>query len=84
MKNLCVKGVKGVSIEITVLFYAIGCGMLNGAQIETNLIIWKLCRFELNYTEEICKNLTTPEHNLQNIEVQKRHITVWHFRRYQN
>ena len=63
LKNICL-------VQFTALFYAIGCGILNGAQVEKTLIIDKLCRFEFNFTEGICNNLTF--HERENKEVQKR------------
>ena len=29
-----------------------------GSETTTNLTMWKFCRMELNYTEEICSNLS--------------------------
>ena len=68
--------IRSISIELTVLFYAIGCGILNGAAIETNLTIWKICRIEFNYSETICTNITYYES--ENKVVQKRCV-IYHF-----
>ena len=46
--------------------------ILDGAQIQTNLLLWKICHLELNYTEDICSNLTLDENNATMIEVQER------------
>ena len=32
-----------------------------GSETTTNLTMWKFCRMELNYTEEICSNLSNGE-----------------------
>ena len=63
LKNICL-------VQFTAFFYAIGCGILNGAQVEKTLIIDKLCRFEFNFTEDTCSNLTFYEK--ENKDVQKR------------
>jgi hypothetical protein len=31
---------------------------LFGAQIPTNLLMWKICHLQLNYTSDICSNLS--------------------------
>jgi len=42
-----------------VLFFTIlGWSVIYGAEITTNLMMWKICRLQLNHSEEICQNLT--------------------------
>ena len=50
--------IKSITIEPTILFYVVGSSILYGAQIETDLLIWKLCHIELGNSEEVCANLS--------------------------
>ena len=38
--------------------------------IQTNLLLWKICHLQLNYSEEVCSNLTLSENESIEIEVQ--------------
>jgi PCFT/HCP family folate transporter-like MFS transporter 1/3 len=49
---------KSITIEPALFVYTFGLGIVLGAQITTNLLIWKICHLELNYPEEICGNLS--------------------------
>jgi PCFT/HCP family folate transporter-like MFS transporter 1/3 len=49
---------KSISIEPVLFVNVFGISIVMGAQISTNLLIWKICHLELNYPEEICGNLT--------------------------
>ena len=43
---------------------------MDGAQIQKNLLMWKICKFQLNQTEIVCGNLSA--YNETQSEVQKR------------
>ncbi len=49
---------KSFTIEPTVVFNILGLSILLGAQILTDLMIWKICNIELEYSEDICANLS--------------------------
>lgn len=62
----------GITIEPGVFLYFLGEGFINGAQINTDLLIWKLCTKDLNLTENICNNLHLEVNNDYEIEVQRK------------
>ena len=39
-----------------------------GAQVTSDLIIWKICHIELNYTNDVCGNLTNSGFEVNNIQ----------------
>ena len=59
-----------ITIEPAVGLVRFGIGQIEGGQIQSDLLLWKICHLELNYTEEICGNLTLDEYDLINNEVQ--------------
>ena len=61
-----------ITPEPLIFFITFGMVILDGAQIQTNLLIWKICHLELNYPESICSNLTLDEYNDINDEVQEK------------
>ena len=61
-----------ITLEPLIFLFTFGSVILDGAQIQTNLLLWKICHLELNYTEDICSNLTLDENNATMIEVQER------------
>ena len=50
-----------ITLEPLMFMRAFGQLIVNGAQITTDLLLWKICHLELDYSEEICKNLTEYE-----------------------
>ena len=50
--------IKSLTIEPLIFLYSFGLCVTSGAQITTNLLIWKICRDRLEYSEETCGNLT--------------------------
>lgn len=66
------KYLKSITIEPMVLIYIFGLATLFGAQVPTNLLIWKLCTKDLNYTEEICGNLSAEDNEEVENEVQRK------------
>jgi len=60
---------KNITLEPMILMYIGSLGIINGSEVQTNLKLWKVCHLTLNYTEEVCDNLS--EHNETQNEVQK-------------
>ena len=48
-------------IEPVVMLLILAWSIVYGSETTTNLTMWKFCRMELNYTEEICSNLSNGE-----------------------
>jgi hypothetical protein len=44
--------------EPVIFLSVIAFAAVYGAQIPTNLLMWKVCHIQLNYTSEICANLS--------------------------
>ena len=65
-----------ITIEPVVFFFILSLRVDYGAQITTNLLIWKVCHLRLNYSEEICSNLTLDEYETYNTEVQKEVVDI--------
>lgn len=61
-----------ITIEPGIFLYFLGEGFITGAQINTDLLIWKLCTKDLNLTEDICNNLDLEINENYEIQVQKR------------
>jgi hypothetical protein len=59
-----------ITVEPAIALVRFGIGAIEGGQIQSDLLLWKICHLELNYTEEICGNLTLDECDLINDEVQ--------------
>ena len=54
-----VQFLKSITIEPVIFLYSFGMCVTGGAQVTTNLLIWKFCSMELNYTDDVCRNLTS-------------------------
>jgi hypothetical protein len=52
------KQVKSITIEPLLFMIAFSLSLIGGAQVTTNLLIWKICHVELHYSEEVCGNLS--------------------------
>ena len=66
-----------ITLEPLIFLFTFGMVILGGAKIQTNLLLWKICRLELNYTEDICSNMSSfahlnPEYNDIQNEVQEK------------
>ena len=61
-----------LSLEPVVFLVQFGRYALEGAQIQTDLLMWKICHLEKNYSESICSNLTLDEYDDINTMVQTR------------
>ena len=59
-----------ITVEPAIALNRFGSGEIEGGQIQSDLLLWKICHLELNYTEEICGNLTLDEYDFINDEVQ--------------
>ena len=54
-----------ITLEPVTFTQTCSVGIIDGAQITTDLLLRKICTDQLNYTEEICANFTSNE-NLKN------------------
>ena len=59
-----------ITVEPAIALNRLGQGEIEGGQIQSDLLLWKICHLEFNYTEEICGNLTLDEYDFINDEVQ--------------
>ena len=50
--------IKSFTIEPIIVFNVLSMAVIFGAQIDTDLLIWKLCHIELGYPENTCANLS--------------------------
>ena len=50
---------KQITLEPLTFLESLSFTVDRGAQVTSDLIIWKMCHIELNYTEEECGNLTS-------------------------
>ena len=62
---------KKITLEPLVCIYMLAKVLTIGNQIETNLMIWKICHLQLNYTEDICKNLSADANEANENQVQR-------------
>ena len=62
---------KKITLEPLVCIYMLAKVLTIGNQIETNLMIWKICHLQLNYTEDICKNLSADANEAIENQVQR-------------
>ena len=69
-----------VTVEPAIALNRFGSGEIEGGQIQSDLLLWKICHLELNYTEEICGNLTLDEYDFINDEVQAKANSFLMFR----
>ena len=63
--------IKNITIEPVLFVYAFGLGVVAGAQINTNLLIWKMCHMELGHPNETCANLSNDAYKDIEEEVQE-------------
>ena len=49
---------KWISLEPAIFLLVCGQYLVTGSNLQVDLLIWKICRLQLNYTEEVCANLT--------------------------
>ena len=63
---------KNLTIEPAIFLFEVGKLSVEGTQIQTDLLMWKLCTKDLNFPESICRNLTLEENDDFEIQVQKK------------
>jgi hypothetical protein len=61
-----------LTLEPFILVFSFGWAVQNGAQLGTNLLMWKVCHHEMGYEETISNNLTLPEYEDTQTIVQAR------------
>ena len=61
-----------VSLEPVVFLVQFGMFIIMGGQVQTDLLLWKICHLELGYAEDICSNLTLDKYDAINDEVQEK------------
>ena len=64
--------IKTISLEPSIFLFMLSSCLVSGAELQTNLIIWKVCHFEFGYNETICENLDQAENEDIQSEVQTR------------
>merc|ERR1719433_1358622 len=62
---------KWISLEPAIFLLVCGQYLVTGSNLQVDLLIWKICRLQLNYTEEVCANLTNDGFEDINDKVQK-------------
>lgn len=70
LKKSSVDFFKSLTIEPLIFLYSFGLCITAGAQITTNLLIWKFCRLELNHPDDVCDNLASANHTDVEVDVQ--------------
>jgi len=71
LSEFIVRQIQNITIEPVLFVYAFGLGVVAGAQINTNLLIWKICNLELKYPEDVCGNLSNDAYKEIEEEVQE-------------
>jgi hypothetical protein len=61
-----------LTLEPFILAISFGWAVQNGAQLGTNLLMWKVCHLEMGFEENICNNLTLSENEDTQTIVQTR------------
>ena len=59
-----------ITLEPFIITFIFVWFLMDGAQIQKNLLMWKICKFQLNETEIVCGNLSA--YNETQSEVQTR------------
>ena len=59
-----------ITLEPFIITFIFVWFLMDGAQIQKNLLMWKICKFQLNQTEIVCGNLSA--YNETQSEVQTR------------
>ena len=58
---------KLITLEPLTFLESLSYTVDRGAQVTSDLIIWKMCHIELNYTNDVCGNLTNSGFEVNNI-----------------
>ena len=62
---------KSLSIEPAIFLYSLSYSIVAGTELATNMLIWKVCRYELGFNETICENLDLEENDNFQTDVQR-------------
>ena len=60
-----------ISIEPAIFLWSFSTYVVTGVELLTNMMLWKVCRYELGYNETICENLDLDENEDYQIDVQQ-------------
>ncbi len=72
MKDQLSKDFFDGTAEPVVLIFMTGFYILSGPEVPANVLMYKICIVEMNYTDSVCKNLTDPTHEDVQKDVQIR------------
>jgi hypothetical protein len=61
-----------LTLEPLIFVFSLGWAVQSGAQLGTNLLMWKVCHLEMGYNKTICDNLTLAENEEVQTLVQSR------------
>jgi len=48
---------KTITIEPVILLFIFGFFILYGSQVPVNILIFKICRYEMGHSQDVCDNL---------------------------
>ena len=82
MKSKLLGRFRTYNLEPMIVLYIFALFIVRGSGVNTTLLVWKVCRVELNLTESICDNLDEDENDSYEEKVQRRVnfiqlITAW-------
>ena len=60
------------TIEPTVFLFILADSLVRGAELQANLLIWKICRQEIGFNETVCEHLNEDGYDDFQIQVQKK------------
>ena len=63
---------RSFTIEPVIFMYIFSIFLVNGAEINTNLLMWKVCKIEMGLEDDVCENLSADENEDVQTDVQKR------------
>lgn len=59
-----------ITLEPVIILHIFGKMTIGGGGLQENLLFTKVCRYELNYTAEVCDDLGNETNSEANIDVQ--------------
>lgn len=68
----CVSCARSISLEPVIFLYIVGVFLDRGAEVKTQLMLWKICRFEFGYNDTVCEDLDSEANDDLQSEVQTR------------
>ena len=72
MFSAVIKFFKSFTVEPLVFFFVFAEYLVLGSELQTNLMMWKVCNIELGLNETICDNLDLEENDEYETIVQRR------------